>query len=178
MKSRDLFEILVREHAAMLSVFLRSAVRDPGLADDLFQETVVAAWKALDRYDRDRPFGRWLRGIAARQVMAARRKQSNVPLALGPNDIEALEGLCHTVEHGPGDDLDERLELLRECVSRLPAEGREAIHARYHEALRGQVLAARLRLSTEATRKRLQRAREQLARCFHGKLADYQQELA
>ena len=43
MEPKDLYEILVREHAEILSVYLRGAVRDPALADDLFQETLIVA---------------------------------------------------------------------------------------------------------------------------------------
>ena len=48
----------------MLTVFLRSRVNDEAAVDDLFQETMLVAWKRLDECDLSRPFGPWLRGIA------------------------------------------------------------------------------------------------------------------
>src|SRR5438477_13029302 len=39
MDAEGLFEILMREHAGMLTVYLRSVVHDPASEDDLFQET-------------------------------------------------------------------------------------------------------------------------------------------
>ena len=62
--ARKLFETLVREHADMLTVYLRSALGDTSDVDDLFQETMVVAWRRLDDFDQTRPFGPWLRGIA------------------------------------------------------------------------------------------------------------------
>ena len=63
----------------MLTVFLRSRVNDEAAVDDLFQETMLVAWKRLDECDLSRPFGPWLRGIAHRLVMALYRKQNRRP---------------------------------------------------------------------------------------------------
>ncbi len=76
MDVRDLFETLVREHAEMLTAFIRGTVRDGSLVDDIFQETMLTAWRRLDEYDKQRPFGSWLRGIAARVQLAAYRKSA------------------------------------------------------------------------------------------------------
>ena len=58
----DVFAILVREHADRLLAYLRATVPASSV-DDLFQETVLVAWRRLPDYDRARPFGAWLRGI-------------------------------------------------------------------------------------------------------------------
>ena len=49
--AKKLFEALVREHADMLTVYLRSAVGNQTDVDDLFQETMVIAWRRLDDFD-------------------------------------------------------------------------------------------------------------------------------
>lgn len=169
MRSTDVFEILVREHAGSLSVFLRSAVADPGLADDLFQETVLAAWQGLERYDRTRPFGAWLRGIAARKVAESRRRRGRAVL-VDAATLEALEERCRALDAAPGDSLDERLELLRRCIASLSSDDRESLAARYEDELRGAPLAARLGASLESARKRVQRARARLGACLEGRL--------
>ena len=63
----------------MLTVFLRSRVNDEAAVDDLFQETMLVAWKRLDDCDLSRPFGPWLRGIAHRLVMAPKEVQLYIP---------------------------------------------------------------------------------------------------
>lgn len=61
--ARDLFEVLIRENGDALLVSIRAnAGREH--ADDIFQDTVLVAWRRLPDYDRTRPFGPWLRGIA------------------------------------------------------------------------------------------------------------------
>ena len=71
-----LFEILVRENADSLTAFLRASVYNEAAADDLFQETMLIAWRKIGEYDRSRPFGAWLRGIAKRLALAHFRKAS------------------------------------------------------------------------------------------------------
>ena len=50
-KSQRAFEILCRENTRMLMVYLRSFLRNEATVDDLFQETLIVAWRRLDRCD-------------------------------------------------------------------------------------------------------------------------------
>ena len=74
MSPRDLFEILTREHIDSVRAFLLASLRDPIAVEDLLQETFLTAWRILDRYDRQLPFGPWVRGIAAKLVLNRRRR--------------------------------------------------------------------------------------------------------
>ena len=73
--ARKLFETLVREHADMLTVYLRASLGNSPDVDDVFQETMIVAWKRLDDFDHTRPFAPWLRGIARNLVLAQRRRR-------------------------------------------------------------------------------------------------------
>ena len=65
-------------------------VRDAATAEDVAQEAFLAAVRALDRFDRRRPFGPWLRAIVARRAIdalraaRARREVSDDALAALP----------------------------------------------------------------------------------------------
>ena len=166
MDSEGVFEILVREHAALLDVYLKSAVRDPGRAEDLFQETVVTAWQRLERFDRSRPFGPWLRGIARRLVLAEARRNANAVVVSDEQTLLELEAQCAELHSRPGDTLDEKLDRLRDCLERLDPRHRDAVRARYEEGLRGVELANHLKTNVENAKKTLQRARRKLAWCF------------
>ncbi|MFM7183767.1 MAG: sigma-70 family RNA polymerase sigma factor [Planctomycetota bacterium] len=166
MGSHDVFEILFREHATMLSVYLRAAVRDPAAEDEIFQQSMITAWKTLDRFDRSRPFGPWLRGIAAHHVMAWRRTRRRDHAALEAEMLDRLASVAAAIEARPGDVLDDRLTALSACIEQLPAEGREAIWLRYSHDLDGEAMANRLAISVEAVKKRVQRARAKLADCL------------
>jgi RNA polymerase sigma-70 factor len=171
MSPKGLFEILVREHAEMLTVYLRCVVRDPTAVDDLFQETMLTAWKTLDRFDRSRPFGPWLRGIAAKLVLAHRRRMARNLMFCDEQVLEHLETRHAAFSRLPGDTLEEKLDGLRDCLETLPERYREAVRLRYHEGLQGASLAQRLEISGEAMKKRLQRGRARLLDCLERKLA-------
>jgi RNA polymerase sigma-70 factor (ECF subfamily) len=171
MDARAVFEILVRDNAAMLTAYLRSVIRDPATVDDLFQETMLTAWRKLDEFDRGRPFGAWLRGIAARLVLAERRKRATGLIFCDETTLQALDQALERVGHQKGDTFDEKLECLRGCLEALPEPYREAVRLRYREGLSPAGLMERLQLSLEAQKKRLQRARALLLDCLNRKLA-------
>lgn len=169
MDAKNLFEILMRENAGMLTAYLRSAVRDASTADDLFQETCLTAWRRIDDYDKSRPFGPWLRGIAARVVLAWRRQQRKIVLC-DEEILEHLDRRCESVHRLTGDTWDEKLSGLAGCLEDLPDRYREPIRLRYLEELLPEALAERLGLELETIKKRLQRGRARLWDCLQRKL--------
>jgi RNA polymerase sigma-70 factor (ECF subfamily) len=171
MDARQLFEILVRENADMLIAYIRSTARDDALADDIFQETMLTAWRRLDDYDQDRPFGPWLRGIAARILLAHYRKAARGFAVCDEGTLDYLSQRFETLDRQSGDTFDDKLEALRDCVQTLPEHYREPIRLRYCEDLSVGGLAERLGLVAETVKKRLQRAKARLLDCLNRKLA-------
>ena len=82
-------EVLFRAHwpAAYRAAWL--IVRDDHAAEDLAQEGFVAAFGALDRFDRSRPFGPWLRTIVARRAIDAMRAR-----AARPHEVDGSAALA------------------------------------------------------------------------------------
>jgi len=173
--SRTLFGILVRENAAMLMVYLRSAVRDPEEIDDLFQETMLVAWRTSDRFDQSRPFGPWLRGIAAKVVLAHRRQAAKVMPVCNEVMLEKFETRLASIQKQPGDTFDEKLDCLQQCLEQLPERLRETVRHRYTLLLSRSEIASRLNTSAEVITKRLQRARVALLDCVQRKLTEGEQ---
>ena len=171
MTPRDLFEILTREHIDSVRGFLLSSLRDAAAAEDLLQETFLVAWRILDRYDRQLPFGPWVRGIAAKLVLNHRRK-------LGRGKVHFCDDeLLQRIDDGfrdfgrlQGDTFDDKLDALRDCLSRLNGAQRQAIQLHYEHGLHCKEIAARLGIGFEAVKKHLQRGRAQLHRCLTSKL--------
>jgi RNA polymerase sigma factor (sigma-70 family) len=164
--ARDVFEILVREHTDMLAAFLRSLVMRDDVVDDLFQETMMVAWRRLADYDRTRPFGPWLRGIAARLVMAQRRRAAIDASRCTPTVLDALEQRFAALDKRPGDSFLDRAGRLRDCVDKLPDLLRETVELAYGRGLVLSEIASSVQASEEAVKKRIQRARGLLAACI------------
>ena len=76
--------------------YLRAAVRNQSAVEDLFQETMLVAWRRLNEYDRSYPFGPWVRGIAAKLIMAHFRKNKSDMMITG---CDALEYLSQQIEN-------------------------------------------------------------------------------
>ena len=114
-------DVLFRAHwpAAYRAAWL--VVRDEHAAEDIAQEAFLAALRALDRFDRSRPFGPWLRTIVARRAIDAARARA-VRREVGD---EALAGLSAAPPPPPVDD-----ELLA-AVAALPDDQRIVVALRH-----------------------------------------------
>lgn len=168
-QAETVFEILVRENADMLVTYLRAAVWNATVVDDLFQETMLVAWRRLGDYDQSRPFGPWLRGIAARLVMAHARKAKRDLMVCDENVMEYLDQKVQDISQRSGDCWEEKLAALHECLASLPDLPREAISLRYLEGHSADRIAALLHATRDAIKKRLQRARGMLLACLERK---------
>ncbi|MCX7703761.1 MAG: sigma-70 family RNA polymerase sigma factor [Planctomycetota bacterium] len=169
--AKQTFEILVREHSDMLRAFIFSLVRDRDLADELFQETFITAWKKLDSYDRKRPFGAWLRGIAAMHLMAKKRQISTSRLYYFDEEtIVLLENRFAGISRYPGDTWQEKLDVLEKCIKTLPEPSQQLLSLYYHENYTCKEIASKVGASVEKIKKSLQRMRQALYECIYNKL--------
>jgi RNA polymerase sigma-70 factor (ECF subfamily) len=162
----------------MLYAYLRSVVFDPHAAEDLYQEALLVAWNRLDDYDRERPFGAWLRGIARNLVLAYCRKHERAKLVAFNDDVmEGVAAKFDELEAAHPGDWDVKLEALRVCLAALGSRDREVVSSHYRDELDCGAIAAQTGLGVEVVKKRLQRARAALAECIlrrsKGKVASY-----
>ncbi len=168
-EAEAVFEILVRENQSMLMTYLCAVVYDRHVAEDLFQDTMLTAWKKLDQYDRARPFGPWLRGIAAKLVMAHFRKAKADMMAVDDGVLEYLGQQLQHISERSGDTWEDRIVALTHCIEALSEQYRQAIHLRYFAQTSASQIAAKTKASVETVQKRLQRARSKLLDCLRRK---------
>lgn len=171
MNSEQIFEILVRENASMLMAFLRSAVRDEYAVEDLFQETMMVAWRRLDEFDREKPFGAWLRGIAGKLALAHYRNAARQAYSLDEPTLVWMDAKFEQIQNLQGDTLEEKLAALRDCVQALSPMYRQPVEMRYVQSRPLSEITEVLQLATETLKKRLTRAKLQLADCLDKKLS-------
>jgi RNA polymerase sigma-70 factor (ECF subfamily) len=149
-------DVLYRAHwpAAHRAAWL--IVRDAHVAEDLAQEGFVAALGALDRFDRSRPFGPWLRTIVARRAIdAARARASRREVEPGP--LDHLPAPPHPARPAPGDD-------LLAAVAALPPEQRAAVAMRHLLELTPGEIARLTGVPRGTVNSRLRRGLDALAR--------------
>ena len=168
-RDKEVFSVLVREHAGMLLTYIRTTVRDAATVDDIFQDTMLTAWKRFNDYDPDRPLAHWLRGIARKLILAhyaARRKR---PAYCEAAFLTAIDERMAQIDHHTGDTWSDKIAALDVCMEQLPEPLRRSIGLFYSDDLGTEEIAERMRTSREAVKKRLQRARAMLADCLRRK---------
>ena len=170
METLDVFEVLVRENSGMLTAFL-SAALPRSAVDDVWQETMLTAWRRWDDYDQMRPFGAWLRGIANRNVLAWQRKNAKEHVVCDQTTLEYFAETFTRIHALPGDTFDEKLIALRQCIETLPDEYEQTIRMRFEEELKPADVARRLDRKTETIKKQLLRAKALLLNCITRKMA-------
>lgn len=81
----DAFDLLIERHLGSIQRLCWSMLRSRSDAEDAAQETFVRAYRCLDRFDTDRAFGPWLRGIATKvclQMLRKRRRHTDREVSL------------------------------------------------------------------------------------------------
>lgn len=171
MKKRDknIFSALVSEHTDMLLAFIRATIRDPGTVDDIFQETMLVAWRRFDGYDRSRPLAKWLRGIARKLILAHFSHLKRRPTYCHDTVLRILEDRMMHIDRQPGDTWKHKVAVLDTCLEHLPPSLRQSIELFYQREHKTEEIAEIVNATREAVKKRLQRARALLADCLRRK---------
>lgn len=118
-------------HMTMLRAYLRVIVRDPELTEDVLSDVAVEIARSWERFDRERPFAEWARGIARRVALASLRKRSSQPALLDPEVLDAVGAELDTL--GNQAQLEERKVALRECLDKLSGPNRRLVELRYFQ---------------------------------------------
>ena len=172
LNARETFEILVRDNADMLRAFLLALVKERELADELFQETFVTAWKKIDTYDPESPFGVWVRRIAGTLAMSRKRRVASGRLFYFDEETLALlEVQFRKSSRSRGDKWDEKLHALKQCLDALPKPALDVISLHYHKNHNCREIGNRLNLDIKQAKKRLQGTRKILYDCVQSKLS-------
>ncbi len=161
--AKQVFEILVREHSDRLMAFAYAVCRDRSAAEDVFQETLLRAWKGLDGYDRERPFGAWLRGIARNTAYELFRKNLRT---VDDAVLNVIATQADRFDGSAGTEFRERMEILEQCIAALAGPYAETIDLTYRGGLSVERIAEQVSSTNEAVKKRLQRGRAMIAECL------------
>lgn len=134
-------------------------------AQDLVQETMIAAWKSLARFDGSCRFFTWLYVILLRQHRRALGWFSRrLPLATLEQQAAAcrFEPATATGE-SPNAEAAEA-ELLRAMLTALPARHREVVRLRFYAGASEAEIASALGISLGTVKSRLHNALTKLRR--------------
>ena len=149
----DAFEVLVERYRTRLVAFCRNMLRSTEDAEDVFQEVLVNAYRAIRADDRPIAVKPWLYRIARNRCLNEMRKNG----AAGVESMDVFEAIGPTA----GETV-ERREHLNEIVldvKRLPEQQRAALLLREMEGLGYQSIADVLETTVPSVKSLLVRAR-------------------
>jgi RNA polymerase sigma-70 factor, ECF subfamily len=177
-------ELWVQTHGDALFGFACARVRDPAIAQDLVQETFLAAIKASKTFAGRSSERSWLFGILRNKLVDYYRRQSReVSLAEWEADLPEERGAFG--ESGPGRDgwigkmapkhwdspendlvSKEFQDILKSCLSRLPEKIAQVFVLREMDEVSSEEICKDLGVSPNNLWVMLHRARMGLRRCL------------
>jgi RNA polymerase sigma-70 factor (ECF subfamily) len=150
---RPALEALYRRHAPWLTVRLSRRCADPGLVEEVVQDTFVAVWRGAGRYRGAGEVPAWIWGIGIRRLIdRLRRKPAAVRHADDGVVASAEDQVLHGVEHGD----------LGDVLQRLSPELRAVVQATVLDGLTTKEAATLLGIPQGTVKTRAARARREL----------------
>lgn len=156
------FAELVREHHARVWRFILKQVHNPADAEELAQETFLAAWRGLGSFQGNSRFSTWLLGIALNLSRNHCNRSPGRHEATLPEG-EHLDALL-VDENDPAERVHRKqlLRALDRALARLPQELRETTLLVRLEGLSMEEAAELLAIPAGTVKSRLSRARSLL----------------
>jgi RNA polymerase sigma factor (sigma-70 family) len=153
----EAFGRLVARYQDVVRAVSYGATGDPGLSEDVAQETFIAAWRQLDRLRDTMRLRSWLCGIARNLARKARKRRRREDL-VDTDDQVAPDG-------NPFDDAarGEVERVVREALAKVPDAYREVLVLYYSEDRSIREVADALGVSEAAVMQRMSRGRRYLA---------------
>jgi RNA polymerase sigma-70 factor (ECF subfamily) len=143
-------EALFRTHWSRAFRAAYLVTHDAAAAEDIAQESFLAAIRALDRFDRRRPFGPWLHRIVVNRAIDWARART-------------LRGEVELGEHvAPADRRDRPGDDVLAALARLSPEHRAVVVMRYLLELTPGEIADALDLPRGTVNSRLRRGLDAL----------------
>ena len=153
-------ELVVRYQTGVFNVCYR-ILYERLEAEDMTQETFLRARDRLQTFDEERPFGPWIRRVAANVCLNHLEAQKQT----APLDEERHADEIHRPEAQV--EARERSEQIREVLASLPARYRVVIELRHYQELSYEEIAAELQIPLSDVKSHLFRARKMLAEKLH-----------
>jgi RNA polymerase sigma-70 factor (ECF subfamily) len=152
-RDREALRELYDRHAPWLAARLSRRCADPGLVDEVVQDTFVAVWKGAGRFRGEGDVAAWLWGIGIRRLIDALRKRPATLAAVREHDdafISAEDEVLLGVEHGD----------LGAAFDRLSPELRAVVQATVLDGLTTREAARLLGIPAGTVETRMMRARK------------------
>jgi RNA polymerase sigma-70 factor, ECF subfamily len=149
-------ELVTRYQNSVFNVCYR-ILHERGEAEDMAQETFIRAHARLGSFDPERPFGPWIRRVAANVCLNHLEAQKLTTTLDDEKDVDDSPGPQDQVE------VKERSAQIRTALASLPANYRAVVELRHYQEMSYDEIAGELNIPLSDVKSNLFRARKLLA---------------
>ncbi|WP_126944018.1 sigma-70 family RNA polymerase sigma factor [Xanthomonas sp. BRIP62409] len=152
---RTAYEAIYRRHAPRLyAVVWRLCGGNAARADDVLQETFIAAWKALPQFRFQSALGTWLHRLAVNTALMELRARS----VAGDQMVDDADGEILAAIPGAATCQATQMDLER-ALETLPPRARAVLVLHDIEGWKHQEIADELQMAVGSSKAQLHRAR-------------------
>lgn len=168
----DAFEEIVTKYRSRIFNITRRVVRDSGDAEDVMQEVFIKLFKNLRRLKNPARLKSWLYSVAlnqSRSLLRWRRVRSYLSLGLVADPIYRNRADSpYAAQASPQDSVEgaQTALVLEKLADTLPESLKIPLLLKYSDRLSENEIADIMKLSTNAVKIRVSRARELLWKAF------------
>lgn len=132
-------------------------------ADDIMQETISILWRKFDTYEPGTEFLAWAFTIAKYVLCGFRRKHQRNPIQFSDEALAALESQSDEFMA----EYPAQIELLKECIGKLPAKETNILKLKYEVGLTSQKIATQFGMSLRTFYRALSKTVDALVNCMN-----------
>lgn len=163
--SEHTFKEILKNHKESVYYLILKMVSSPEDAEDLTLEVFAKAYNNLDKYNPEFAFSTWLYRMASNHCIDFLRKK-RLPTQQIDEQTEGPEGETFSVvikdeSNTPEEEMiqQQKSELVKKAISKLPPKYREMIELRYFEELSYDEIAERINAPVGTVKAQINRAK-------------------
>lgn len=164
----EAFEALYVEYRPRLAKFVSNLVAQPETVEEVINDTMVAIWKGVDRFQGSSKLSTWIFSIAYRIAIRARGRQD---LPVSDDKLIYEESQLDN----PDVEVERRKlqDLLRNAFEQLSPEHRSVVDLTYFHEMHYREIAVIMDCPVDTVKTRMFHARKKLKGLLGGSLPDW-----
>lgn len=154
----EAFGELVRIHQTSVFNVCYRMLGERREAEDMAQEAFIRAYERIHTFDAERPFGPWMRRVAANVCLNHLSAQKAEDA-----ELDDERDAVHAPSTESSRELREEAERIRMALASLPSQYRAVVELRHYQEMSYDEIAAAMQIPLSAVKSHLFRARKMLA---------------
>lgn len=168
LRDRRAFQELYSVYRPRLWRFLLQLTKRPALAEEVLNETMLAVWSGMERFNGDSAFSTWVFAIAYRTGLKSLKRNDE------PVEDDRNAELISSDNNPEQNAADHRSsQLLQAAIARLSPEQRAVIDMTYFHEMKYREIATIMECPEDTVKTRMFHARRQLRKFLTDDQSDW-----